>query len=65
MAKRYQTGNQKSSIEKGQTAQWPKDTKTGNQKSSIEEGQTAQWPKDTKQVIRSRKSKDRQYNGQK
>jgi hypothetical protein len=27
--------------------------------------QTIQWPKDTKGVIRSRKSKDRQYNGQK
>jgi hypothetical protein len=27
--------------------------------------QTIQWPKDTKRVIRSRKSKDRQYNDQK
>jgi hypothetical protein len=36
----------------------------GNQKPRIEEGQTTQWPKDTKGVIRSRESKDRQYNGQ-
>jgi hypothetical protein len=34
------------------------------QKPSIEE-QTIQWPKDTKEVIRSRQSKNRQYNGQK
>jgi hypothetical protein len=37
----------------------------GNQKPGIEEEQTIQWPKDTKGVIRSRESKDRQYNGQK
>ena len=36
----------------------------GNQKPSIEE-QTIQWPKDIKEVIRSRQSKNRQYNGQK
>jgi hypothetical protein len=36
----------------------------GNQKPKIK-GQTTQWPKDTKGVIRSRKSKDRQHNGQK
>ena len=29
------------------------------------EGQTIQWPQDTKGVIRSRKPKDRQNNGQK
>jgi hypothetical protein len=27
MAKRYQRSNQKSSIDKGQTIEWPKDTK--------------------------------------
>ena len=36
-----------------------------NQNPSTEEGQTIQWPKDTKGVIRMRKPKDRQYNGQK
>ena len=35
----------------------------GNQKPLIER-QTIQWSKDTKGVIRSRKLKDRQYNGQ-
>ena len=36
----------------------------GNQNPKIEE-QTTQWPKDTKGVIRIRKSKNRQHNGQK
>ena len=36
----------------------------GNQKPQIE-GETIQWPEDTKGVIRSRKSKERQYNGKK
>ena len=32
---------------------------------SENEGQTTQWPKDTREVIRCRKTKDRQHNGQK
>jgi hypothetical protein len=36
-----------------------------NQNPYIEEEQTTQWTKDTKGVIRIRKSKDRQHNGQK
>ena len=36
----------------------------GNQNPYIE-GQTTQWPQDTKGVIKIRKSKDRQHNGQK
>ena len=34
------------------------------QKPEIREQQTIQWPQDTKGIIRSSKSKDRQYNGQ-
>ena len=37
----------------------------GNQNPHIAEEQTTQWPKSTKGEVRSRKSKERQHNGQK
>ena len=56
LKKKYQRGNQK----KNNT----KTDQRGNQKPYIGE-QTIQWylRKSTKEVIRSRKSRDRKYNG--
>jgi hypothetical protein len=54
-----QRGNQKFSIEEGQTMWWPKENRTKGQTHAIEKFE------DTKGVIRTRKSKDRQDSDQK
>ena len=62
MTKRYQWGNQRPSIEKGQTNTMTNRYPWGNQKPSIEKRQTILCPKDTNGVIRSVQLKrDSQY----
>ena len=75
MAKRYQRGNQKTSIKEGQTTQWPKDTKEvirrrQSKKDRQHNGQIKKDRQHNGQIKKDRQhnaqiKKDRQHNDQK